>query len=427
MSGEATRETDAETRPARIGRVLDDFLCRRAGGERVSPDALLAQHPDLADDLRDHLDLLQDLRPPGSKIDDLIRQGILTAAREARYLAELGPYKITGYIGRGGMGIVLKAYEDSLNRTVALKILRPDLANDTATLARFEREAKAAAALEHPNIVTVYAVGAEHGVHYIAMEYVAGMNLAEMIRQPAAAGLRTGRTDRQDADPTRVAAGPPTGRTDRQDAGPTDDAGPTRVIRTSLPPETIRNVFRQLLSALDAAHTAGLIHRDVKSSNILLEQRSGTPDQGLEVAKAPARPTPSCLRASVPSCLPSVKLADFGLARMRGSQTQLTLADSILGTPEYMSPEQARGDADLDHHTDLYSAGVVLYDNAHRPHAVQSRHAERGYSPDSERRPARAADVQQRRRSGPGEPGPAADGEAAGGSVCVGRGSDGGA
>ena len=238
-----TRLNPDNERDERIGLILNEYLDRRARGERVSEAELLAQHPDLADDLREHLNVVQDLRPAGGKIEDLVRKGILSPADDARCLAQLGPYKITGYIGRGGMGIVLKAYEESLNRTVALKILRPDLADDAAILSRFEREAKAAAALQHPNIVTVYAVGTETGSHYIAMEYVAGSNLTELIRHHG-----------------------------------------------SLPTELARHVFRQLLSALDAAHRAGLIHRDVKSSNILLDCRLRIADWKRRADREPQSP-----------------------------------------------------------------------------------------------------------------------------------------
>lgn len=276
----------SDERDARIGALLNDFLDRRARGEALSEQDLLAGHPDLAAELRQHLELLRDLRPAADRIDALIAQGILTRSADPRYPAELGAYKIAGYIGRGGMGLVFRACEESLNRTVALKILRPELADDAQALARFVREARAAAGLQHPNIVTVYAVGQERGVHFIAMEHVAGLSLAELIRRD----------------------------------------GP-------LPAAAAARLFRELLSGLAAAHGAGLIHRDIKSSNILLAGRE--------------------LR---------VKIADFGLARVRSTQTRLTLAASVIGTPDYMSPEQARGDGHLDHRADLYSAGVVLYE-----------------------------------------------------------------
>lgn len=163
------------TRDARVGQILDE-LCRRQGcGEPIDEAAILAENPDLADELRPHLAMLGSLRELRSPERDLVAAGVLPAGR-------LGPYRVDGVRGGGGMGVVLKAYDESLNRPVALKILRADLAADAAALARFKREAQAAAALHHPNIVGVYAIGEEHGLHYIAMEYVDGPSLAEIIR-----------------------------------------------------------------------------------------------------------------------------------------------------------------------------------------------------------------------------------------------------
>lgn len=189
MSVDRAQTLRDDERDARIGLVLDEFLTRRARGDAVSESALLAQHPDLAGELREHLEMLRDLRPAGSRIEDLLAQGILTPSADPRYVGEFGAYKIVEFVGRGGMGIVLKAYEPSLDRTVALKLLRPELAADQAALTRFEREAKAAAGLRHPNIVTVHAVGCSTGGQdarptppYIVMEYVDGPSLAEVVR-----------------------------------------------------------------------------------------------------------------------------------------------------------------------------------------------------------------------------------------------------
>jgi serine/threonine protein kinase len=318
-----TGSPDTDSRDLRIGRILNEFHDRRARGEHVSEAELLAAHPDLADELREHLDTLGDLRPADEKIEGLIAQGILAESTDPKYAAELGAYQIIEFIGRGGMGIVLLAYEESLNRTVALKILRPELADDAHALKRFGREAKAAAALNHPNIVTVHAVGEERGVHFLAMQYIEGPTLSQVIREQ----------------------------------------GP-------LPAETARRLFGQLLSGLEAAHGAALIHRDVKASNLLIDCGSQIAERGLngdrpddcESGISPASSVPPAQSSIVNRKSSILKLADFGLARMLTAQTRLTLSDSILGTAEYMSPEQAQGDSELDQRTDLYSAGVVLYE-----------------------------------------------------------------
>ena len=271
---------------ARVGELLNDYLDRRARGESITENLLLTEHPEFADVLAQHLNMLRALAPPQNAIKDLLAKKMLLPSSSPEYAAELGSYRITGVLGRGGMGIVLRAIETPLNRLVALKILRPELSVDRRALIRFEHEAKAAAALRHPNIVTVYACGACDGTHFLAMELIDGLSLAEVLaREPALA---------------------------------TDE---------------IRRIFRQLLLGLTAAHAVGLIHRDIKSSNILLD--------------GPCR---------------TVKIADFGLARITASNTRITLPQAAIGTPEYMSPEQARGDEDIDHRTDLYSAGVVLYE-----------------------------------------------------------------
>jgi len=191
-------------------------------------------------------------------------------------------YRITGKLGEGGMGVVYKAEDTKLERTVALKFLSPRILGDENDGARFVHEAKAAASLNHPNICTVHAIEEIEGDIFIAMEFVDGENLR-----------------------TRLRAG----------ALEIDDA---------------LNVAAQIAEGLAAAHRRGIVHRDIKPANIVV-----TPD-GL------------------------VKVMDFGLARMAGG-AQLTRAGTTMGTVAYMSPEQARGDA-VDHHTDLWSLGVVLYE-----------------------------------------------------------------
>lgn len=301
------RTTGSGSREVRIGAVLDRLLQSRADGESVAGSALLAAHPDIAQEVCQHLETLGRLCRSDARLDALIAHGMLRQSSDPRYCAELGPYQIIDTCGRGGMGLVLKAFEPALERVVAIKLLQPRVAYDPVALARFQREARAAAVLRHENIVTVHAVGEERGIHFMEMEFIDGPSLADVLR-----------TD-----------------------------GP-------LPAEMIRPLFAQLLAGLEAAHAAGLIHRDIKPANLLLDsgRRSAVGSQ-----QPPRTPDHGPLATDH-----RLKIADFGLVRVLSAQTRLTQAESSFGTPEYMSPEQARGDRDIDHRTDLYSAGVVLYE-----------------------------------------------------------------
>jgi serine/threonine protein kinase len=324
------RDSQAE----HIGRILDSLLRREAAGDSVGEEGLLAEHPEFADALRGDLSVLRQLEPAGDRIAALIKRGVLAPSSDQQFAAELGPYKIVGCLGEGGMGVVLKAYEPALDRTVALKILRPDLAGDAHARRRFEREARAAAALHHPNIVTIHAVGQENGVNSITMEYVNGPTLAQVVRS-----CQSALSDDPDGG---MAARP----------SPLDSA-------------CVREIFRQLLCGLAAAHASGLVHRDIKPSNILLDGWGrgdvGTWESGARTESSHAGSCCNVRTFATPGVL-TLKIADFGLARMRAAQSTITVDQPVLGTPQYMSPEQARGEEHIDHRTDLYSAGVVLYE-----------------------------------------------------------------
>ena len=196
----------------------------------------------------------------------------------------IGNYEILRELGRGGMGVVYKAHEQSLQRVVALKILPRHLAENPAFVKRFLREARAGARLNHPNIVTTYAVGEHDGVYFIAMEYIKGAPLSQVIR----------------------------------DQGQLD-------IRRAL------DISRQAAQALAQAHGQGIIHRDIKPQNMMIDQAG------------------------------RVKVMDFGLAKVLHAATELTVEGAKLGTPLYMSPEQAQGQT-VDARTDIYSLGIVLFE-----------------------------------------------------------------
>jgi eukaryotic-like serine/threonine-protein kinase len=200
-----------------------------------------------------------------------------------------GRYRILRRLGSGGMATVYLAEDEELGRRVAIKILSERYANDEAFIERFRREAKSAAGLSHPNVVSIYDRGEAEGTYYIAMEVIEGRSLKEII-----------------------------------------------LTRGALPVDVAIAFAKQLLEALRYAHRHGIIHRDIKPHNVLVSSEERV--KGHE---------------------PRLKVTDFGIARHGASQ--MTEAGSIMGTAQYLSPEQARG-APVTAASDLYSAGVVLYE-----------------------------------------------------------------
>ncbi|MFH0982953.1 MAG: protein kinase [Planctomycetota bacterium] len=193
-------------------------------------------------------------------------------------------YELMKKLGEGGMAATYLARQTSMDRLVAIKIMRKSLARDASFISRFEREAKLAGSLNHVNIVGVHDVGEGGGFHYLTMEYVEGRSLQAML----------------------------------------DESG-------ALEEGFALHLAMQVARALGFAHKAGIIHRDIKPDNILVT--------GKGIAK----------------------LCDFGLARSTGAETRMTQTGVMMGTPHYVSPEQARGEKDLDIRTDIYSLGATLY------------------------------------------------------------------
>jgi urea transport system substrate-binding protein len=224
-------------------------------------------------------------------------------------LGWLGPYRVLRLLGRGGMGVVFEAEDTHLHRTVALKVLKPELAADATERQRFLQEARVAASLPPEHIATIYQVAEENGVPLIVMQYLQGESLEARLLRPL----------------------------------PWAEAG---------------DVARQAAEGLAVIHARGLVHRDLKPGNVWLE---GKATEDTENTEKEEKPVPSSSVPSVSSVAPfRVKLLDFGLARSSGGNLALTHPGMIVGTPHYMSPEQARGEP-LDGRSDLFSLGTVLY------------------------------------------------------------------
>lgn len=280
-----TTEGD-EPREELLDRLFGEYVDRLNAGERIDVSELLNDHPDVGLELFDQLMKFQD----ATFLDD--------AAAET--LGTLGDYTLRRQIGRGGMGVVYDAWQNSLERRVALKVLPPGIAADNRSFVRFMREAKTAAQLSHPNVVGVHSVGLEKDTPYYSMELVEGETLAQIIAE-----IKTVAPETET----------PFGRQDGQDY----------YIH-------IARCFADVADGLQHAHSRSVIHRDIKPSNLILDEEG------------------------------RLRILDFGLARLEG-QESLTISGSIVGTPLYMSPEQAREKKiHVDHRTDIYSLGATMYE-----------------------------------------------------------------
>jgi hypothetical protein len=231
--------------------------------------------------------LTHSLPPVHSSTEDLetLILGVpLKASDRPGSMGRLAEYEILNHVGRGGMGMVLRAFDKQLHRNVAIKVMSPDLMSSEQARERFFREARSAAGINHPNVVTIHAVSQFEGTPFLVMEFVDGQSLQKRIKADAPMDLLD-----------------------------------------------ILRISSQIANGLAAAHRHGIVHRDIKPANIMLEDS-----------------------------IERVKITDFGLARVTLERSDLTSLGNIVGTPSFMSPEQVEG-LNLDHRSDLFSLGCVMY------------------------------------------------------------------
>jgi tetratricopeptide (TPR) repeat protein len=243
----------------------------------------------------------------------------------------LGDFEIVREVGRGGMGVVYEARQVSLNRKVALKVLAAGLGLTSTAVARFHREAEAAAKLHHTNIVPVYATGEQDGTHFYAMELIEGTSLDHILRQAKQVSGAHHPSDVATSSPPELVETGPYVKSSIA-TGPALELGSSALGSGGSYFDAVARMVADVADALEHAHRNGVIHRDVKPSNLLL-----APNGRLSVN-------------------------DFGLARML-EQPGMTMTGEFVGTPAYMSPEQiAAGRTPLDHRSDIYSLGATLYE-----------------------------------------------------------------
>lgn len=318
-----------------VANVVDEYRDRLRRSEQPDIEEYAQRYPEAAPLLRqilatnDLLDLSLSQGEPATSVGGELAGGLL------------GDFRLLREVGRGGMGVVYEAEQISLSRRVALKVLPFAATMDPRHLQRFKNEALAAASLEHPHIVPVYGVGSERGVHFYAMKFIDGRSLAEAIsdfglrnadsKPIAEFGLRNADLQTETTDETRL----PIRKPNSEIRNSTVAALTTKLDKSRF--RHIAVLIAHTADALEYAHSMGIVHRDIKPGNLLIDTHG------------------------------KLWITDFGLAKLASpgghAGGELTLTGDLLGTLRYMSPEQALAKHGLvDHRTDVYSLGATLYE-----------------------------------------------------------------
>ena len=343
--------------------LLDEYRARLAQGEQPTVDEYTARYPLLAEQIRQRFSALADTQPEPPNIDLTIDHTEAVPRETPKTLEQMGDFHVLREIGRGGMGVVYEAEQKSLGRRVALKVLLASTLLDPRQLARFQREARAAARLHHTNIVPVFGVGEHEGIHYYVMQFIPGRgldgllvelkwlgrnrnSLAAFASRAARAPLIAQPTDTTLVDVAQMLLSGQqrlrdlTGSELMLDDNTQPDEAARNITGASLVENTSADAARgywfsvarigyQVADGLAYAHDQGILHRDIKPANLLLDPKG------------------------------TVWVTDFGLAKAT-EHDNLTQTGDVVGTLRYMAPESFRGQNDA--RTDIYALGLTLYE-----------------------------------------------------------------
>lgn len=339
----ANSSDNSQSEPEILEQIVDHFTNRLRAGEHPAIADYQAQHPEFKDEIEDLLASVAMIEQ--LKSDPTNSPAKSRSLDEVSGLNRIGPYKINGEIGRGGMGVVFEAVHESLGKRVAIKVMPTPLINSKNFVERFKREAQSAARLHHTNIVSVFGVGEGEGYHYYVMDLIEGQTLGAVINGINASDPNSTKIDRYE---TRVdMSGELTlaynASTPLENPSVTSHEQTTTSESSAVKPHArpikkashyrwAARIAADIANAVAFAHDADLLHRDIKPSNIILDQKG------------------------------QVWITDFGLAKDTRSEINLTKTGDVIGTPQYLSPESLEGKYDC--RSEVYCIGLTLYELA---------------------------------------------------------------
>lgn len=338
----ANSPDNSQSDPEILEQIVDHFTNRLRAGEHPAIAEYQDQYPKFRDEIEDLLAsvaMIEQLKSDPTNSPSKSR-----SLDEVSGLDRIGPYKIKGEIGRGGMGVVFEAVHESLGKRVAIKVMPTPLINSKNFVERFKREAQSAARLHHTNIVSVFGVGEGEGYHYYVMDLIDGQTLGAVINGINASDPISTRIDRYEtrldlsgnltlalnaSTPLEESTATSHGQTATDSSTANSQTRPTKKANHY---RWAARIAADISDAVAFAHDADLLHRDIKPSNIILDQKG------------------------------QVWITDFGLAKDTRSEINLTKTGDVIGTPQYLSPESLEGKYDC--RSEVYCIGLTLYELA---------------------------------------------------------------